>query len=214
MCQQLNNPNPQAQTLRALLVDLRQWLELGVPPPPSAIPRIADGTLVPSSQTGFPNIPGVTYSGLVDSAPVLNFGLHFIGFDERGIISIEPPQVLGQYTVKVPRTDADGNDLAGVRPVATRAPIATGTGWNLQRAPYAEGELCGLNGSWIPFKTTQAERLASGDPRLSLQERYGTHEGYVAAVRRAAAQLVAQRFLLPDDARALIQEAQASSILR
>jgi hypothetical protein len=65
----------------------------------------------------------------------------------------------------------------------------------------------------IPFAKTEAERLASGDPRLSLEERYGTHEGYVAAVEAAAANAVAQGFLLPDDAQSLIERAQASNVL-
>jgi hypothetical protein len=52
---------------------------------------------------------------------------------------------------------------------------------NLRRAGFAEGELPGLTGAFIPFARTRAERLARGDPRLSPEERYGTQDAYVAA---------------------------------
>jgi len=92
--------------------------------------------------------------------------------------------------------------------------VATHTGWNLRRQGFAEGELCGLTGSYIPFAETPAQRMARGDPRLSLVERYGDHEGYVEAVRDATEELVNQRFLLPEDAKRLIAEAAASNVLR
>lgn len=66
----------------------------------------------------------------------------------------------------------------------------------------------------IPFARTRAERQASGDPRLSLEERYGSHEGYVAAVRKAADRALAAGFLLRDDADRLVREAEASRVLR
>jgi len=216
ICQQLSNPAPQAETLRALLLDLREWLEEGKRPPASQVPRIADGTLAASDQksTGFPRIPGVTYSGLVNSAQALDFGPGFDSFDERGVISTEPPRVVGQYRVLVPQTDADGNDVAGIRSTTVRAPVATYTGWNLRRKGFADGELCGLAGSYLPLARTPAERIARGDPRPSLVERYADHEGYVEAVREAAEELVGQRFLLPADARRLVDEAAASNVLR
>ena len=78
------------------------------------------------------------------------------------------------------------------------------------RAP----NLCGLSGSFIPFATTEAERLAKGDQRESLQERYKNHEGYVDAVQKAAAELVRERFLLREDADRYISDAKASSVPR
>jgi len=116
--------------------------------------------------------------------------------------------------VLVPRVNSDGNEVAGLRSVGLEVPLGTVTGWNLRRAGFGEGELCGLTGSFVPFAQTRAERTASGDPRPSLEERYGDHAGYVAAVRAAAARLVAARLLLPDDADAVIDEADASSVLR
>ncbi len=45
-------------------------------------------------------------------------------------------------------------------------------------------------------------------------ERYSSHAGYVAAVRKATARAVAEGFLLPDDAAELISLAEASHVLR
>ena len=75
-----------------------------------------------------------------------------------------------------------------------------------------EDGFCGLQGSFIPFARTRAERLATGDPRPSIEERYPTPEAYVAAVRRAAEQLVAQRYLLADDATQLVTQAEREGI--
>jgi hypothetical protein len=90
----------------------------------------------------------------------------------------------------VPRVDADGNDLGGIRPSAVAAPLGTYTGWNLRRAGFGENELCGLNGSFIPSAKTKAEREGSHDPR-PFEERYTIHEGYVAAERRSSCKLAA-----------------------
>jgi hypothetical protein len=128
----------------------------------------------------------------------------------------QPPKVIpiDGYPPLVPKVDADGNDRAGVRPTALQAPLGTHTGWNLRGAGFGENELCSLSGSFIPFARTKAERLASNDPRLSLEERYGTHDGYVEAVRKAAESLKAERFLLEEDAARLVIEAQESPVLR
>jgi len=216
VCQQLNNPNPQAQALRALLLHLRAWVVDGVRPPPSRYANLHDRTLVPPDQTsvGWPNIPGVNYTGIVNPAQLVEYGSGFDADDESGILT-EPPVLPGPtYAILVPKVDPDGNEVDGIRSVAIQAPIATYTGWNLRRAGFSEGETCPLAGMFLPFATTKAQRLASGDPRLSLEERYGTHAGYVAAVQAAANRLVADGFLLPDDAATLVQQAQASSVLQ
>jgi hypothetical protein len=224
-CQQQTNPNPQTETLRALWVAFTDWVDRGIAPPASTVPKISKKTLVLPSEVNFPHIPANNYGGIsrpavkflgfANDLHVLNWGPLFNNRDESGIITIEPPQVTDRvYTIRVPQVDADGNDVAGVISTGVQAPIATYTGWNLGRAGRFEDELCSLQGSFIPFATTQAERIATGDPRLSLEERYGTHEGYVAAVKAATDRLVQQRFLLPEDAARLIADADASSVLK
>jgi hypothetical protein len=125
-----------------------------------------------------------------------------------------PPAVKRAIVTKVPRVDADGNEVGGVPVVLRDAPLGTYVGWNVVAAGFHEGKLCNYAGGMIPFATTKAEREANGDPRPSLEERYKTHDGYVQAVRTAAARAVAEGFLLPDDAEALIAQAGASDILR
>jgi hypothetical protein len=113
-----------------------------------------------------------------------------------------------------PKVDADGNETSGVPSVLLLAPLGTYTGWNPIARGFFKGDIQPLGGGYIPFAKTKAERMASGDPRLSLEERYGTHEKYVERVKAAAAQLIDQRFLLPDDAARLIKQADESSVLR
>jgi len=215
-CQQLSNPNPYQHGMRALLVALRAWVVSDVEPPASEIPTLHSRTLVDSAQrsTGWPNIPGVRYTGMVNELHLVDYGPLFDLDRETGIVD-EPMQVSARndYRILVPRLDDDGNEIAGLRSVGLQVPLGTYTGWNLRRAGFAENELCGLTGSFIPFAETRAERLAAGDPRPSLEERYGDHEGYVKQVRAAAARLVAARLLLPADANLLIAQAQLGGVL-
>ena len=115
--------------------------------------------------------------------------------------------------MKVPRTDADGNEKGGVPVVLLGAPLGTYLGWNVVAEGFHQGKLCNYAGGMIPFARSRAEREAAGDPRLSLEERYKNHDGYVAAVRTAAAKAVAAGFLLQADADRLIAEAAASNVL-
>ena len=208
ICQVPANPNPIFEERRALLVALEQWVLDGVEPPPSAYPTLATGTLVSPDPAAvhWPAIPGLPYTGRVDTLPLVDFGAAFDARTMSGIIA-EPLQVAsGEYAVLVPAVDPDGNEVAGIRTPSVAVPLGTYTGWNLRRAGYAEGDLCHLQGAFVPFAATRAERLASGDPRPSLEERYGTRAAYTAMVHFSTASLVAQRFLLPEDAARVIQQ--------
>jgi hypothetical protein len=164
---------------------------------------------------GWPNIPGVNYTGRINGLPLVDFGSAFHAKDMTGILADKPAVIPDRtYSVLVPKVDADGNEIAGIRPAAVEASIATYTGWNLQREGFAEGELCQNTGSYIPFRRTKAEREAAGDPRLSLEERYVDHAGYVEAVRQAVERLIGQRYLLPEDGKAIIERAEKSDVLK
>ncbi len=212
-CQQLSNPTHNGVLARALLVALDEWVRNGTPPPASRAPRIADGTLVASDQgsTRFPNIPGVTYNGLFNASGERDFGPRVRG--NSGVIDNLIPTVLSVHRVLVPRVDAFGNDVAGIRHPFVEAPGATLTGWNLRQPEFTDGDLCDLNGMMVPLFRTQAERLAAGDPRPSLEELYGDHVGYVARVAAAARNLLAQRLMLQEDVDRTIQEADDSDVL-
>lgn len=211
------NDNPHTQTLRALLIALERWVLKGVEPPNSTQPTITEGTLVKPDKksSGWPDIPGVPYTGLVNNRPLLDYGplfdMHFISGRLR-----EPPKLLPfkKYVVLVPKVDKDGNEIGGVRDVMIRVPLGTYTGWSVRKAGYGEGELASLNGMFVPFKKTKAERIAAGDPRLSLEERYKDHHGFVDAVTKACNDLVEEGFLLPEDARQIIADAEKNDVLR
>ncbi len=168
------------------------------------------------SAMGFPTIPGLpptAPTGLINPVLDYDFGTDFNYSDASGIQSIQPPGIKRVIKMLVPRVDADGNELGGVPVVLRDAPLGTYLGWNITAAGFHQGKICNYEGGMIPFARTQAERKATGDPRLSLEERYGNHAGYVTAVRKAAANAVAQGFLLQADADALIAAAAASNVL-
>jgi hypothetical protein len=182
------NPLNAGPPLRALLVALEAWISNGTLPPASRYPSRSDGTLVPPTPeaVGFPAIPGVDFTGLLTRPAVINF-------------DVMPPTKGAAYPVFVPKTDADGRDVAGLHLPTLEAPVATYTGWNLRKAGFAEGELCDNNGSMLPFAATREERLKRNDPRLSVAERYPEEGDRAAVVAKAAKQLVQDRLLLEED---------------
>ena len=211
------NPNPQAEQTRALTRALVDWVTKGTPPPPSRYPTLANGDLVPATRAalGLPEIPGLPFSDRLLN-PVLryDFGPGFHAADLSGVMTRVPPRVIGVLPTYVPRVNEDGNETSGVPSVQLQAPLGTYLGWNTFRAGVFAGHGCGFQGGWIPFAKTKAERIANRDPRLSIEERYGTRDGYVAVVRKAAEQAVNDRFLLPDDAARILRAAEASTVLQ
>jgi hypothetical protein len=210
------NPNPEAETMKALTVVLVDWVTKGVEPPASRYPRLDKGELAaPNAKAiGWPAIPGAPVpDGLINAVLDHDFGPGFIYQDLSGVISKEPPAIKQTIPTLVPKVDADGSDLGGVPSVLRQAPLATYLGWNPTATGFDKGEQCGLQAGYIPFATTRAERMSSGDPRLSLEERYRDHAGYVAAVKAAAEKSVAERFLLQEDADRLVAQAAASNVL-
>jgi Alpha/beta hydrolase domain len=214
ICQQPGNPMVPNAALRALLVALHEWVSEDKTPPASRVPRRADGTLVaslPQETVGFPSIPGITYNGLMTTGDLFDFG----PFLSDGILTTLPPLPLGTpYPAMVPRTDPDGNDVAGIRLPAVAVPLATYTGWSLRAAAFAGDDLCDAFGQKLGFRQTKAERLAAGDIRLSLEERYPNHGAYVSAVAQAANNLHQQRLLLGEDVEQIVQAAAESAVRR
>jgi Alpha/beta hydrolase domain len=208
LCQQFGNPLNSAPIQRALFIALDQWADQGVKPPPSQVPKLSDGTLVPpmpQSGQGFPSIPGVTYTGLKSTRYLLNWGSRF----GQGIKDNNPPTTavplednpaIGAiYPSYVPKTDSDGNDIAGIRLPDVTVPLATYAGWALRSGVWAN-DGCEGSGMSIPFAQTQAARVAAGDPRPSIEERYGNFSFYYYKLLFAINDMVGRRFMLPEDA--------------
>ncbi len=192
-CTYPTNPLNAGPPLRALLVALDAWITNGTKPPDSRYPSRADGTLAEpkGDAVGFPRIPGVSYPVRIAQPVLLNA-------DEM------PPTKGAAYPVFVPKTDSDGRAIAGVHLPTLDAPEATHTGWNLRKAGFSEGELCDNNGMMIPFAATREERDRTGDPRLSMAERYPNPGDRTAAIAKAAQKLVEDRLLLPEDVKLFV----------
>ena len=227
ICQQIGNTTDPNPALRALFIALDRWVTRDVKPPKSRVPERRTGVfstpvgngvgVVQQAALGWPNIPGVAYSGVITVRHLFNFGPRF----DDGIMDINPPDFSGPvYPSFVSKVDRDGNEIAGIRLPPVAAPIATTTGWALRAAAFGGGPAggnmdgCESSGQWIPFKVTKADRVAAGDPRGSLEERYGNHAGYVKAVAKAARELQHRRLLLEEDVQRYIEQAEASSLLR
>lgn len=223
------NPVPHTETVNALRAHFRNWVMRGAEPPPSRWPTLAPrageprGSLALATKEGigFPTLPQLrpTVPEPDFIMPVLDYdwGPAFNPADGSGVASNAPPPIRRVLPMLAPRVDADGNELGGVPVVLLEAPLGTYLGWNITTGgarPFHQGQICNYVGGMVPFARTAQERSANGDPRLSLQERYGSHEGYVVAVRKAADKAQAQGFLLAEDAVRLIKAAEASAVLR
>jgi len=193
-CINPRNPHSATPALRALFVALEQWVTKDIEPPPTRVPRIADGTAVAAETIRMPAMPGFAVPpGANEIVPPVDW--------------VDPPaRIDNVYGARVCAVDADGNEIAGIRLPPIAVPLGTYTGWNLYRAQPAE--LADRDGSFIPFAHTRTERKDAGDPRPSLEERYGNRDAYVAKVKAATEALLAERLLLPADAAAYVAAAK------
>ena len=210
------NPNPESDTNNALLSDFIEFLMNDTPMPPSVYPTLREHQLVPATQRdeGFPNIPGFPFGG-TGQWPALeyNFGPNIDYMNQTGFATIQPPLVERVLPTYAPTVNSDGNETAGIPSVLLQAPLGTYVGWNTIATGALEGQDTALTGAFFPFEETLAERVTAKDPRPSLEERYGTHAGYVCVVTRAADKNVSERFLLRSAATTMISEAEASNVL-
>jgi hypothetical protein len=221
-CALPSNPAPVAPMRAALISRLVAWVTKNTPMPESKYPTIADGTLVRNTNAamGFPAIPGKPMPEGVQY-PLVDYDLgpQFRYTDQSGVVT-KVPVVKGVLPQLVVRVDADGNEVGGVKSPLLSAPLGTYTGWNVTASGLYAGQLCGPPfgaspiGGFVPFAKTKAERTASGDPRLSLEERYADHAGYVRAVKAAADALVRDGYLLAEDAATMVTQAERSDVLK
>ena len=203
--QQMNNPLDYRWVMRSLLLSMNRWVSGGSTPPPSALPRIDQGTLVTPDKLKFPGVPAVTVPTTPHKAYRADYGPDFIS---KGIVTNEPPAITSAYPILVPQVDTDGNEIAGIRVPELAVPVATYTGWNLfnERSGPA-GVVSSMQGSFIPLARTRVERDRTRDPRPSVEERYQGREQYLAKIAEAANDLVAKGFLLEHDVPRIIEQA-------
>ncbi len=200
------NPVDFLVNLRALAVDLVEWVADGVEPPPSAYPTLADGTLVPYREVQYPFIPGLIISRVIHNAYRADYGDRW----DEGIVDKQPPDLNGRYPSLVSNVDELGNEVAGIRPVEIRVPVATYLPWNL-REGFAGGtdEMTDFVGTLIPLAATENVRMIQADPRPSLESLYGSRNAYLERVQAAANEMVAERLLLEEDVPRVVARATA-----
>ena len=161
----------------------------------------AHGTLVPAEGAVPTNIPGLPYKAIHTPN----------AFSDQSAL---PAKEIGRYPVFVPRADADGMAIAGVRMLALAAPRATYTGWNPRAAGFGPTAFYPLQGAVIPFAPSEAARKDANDPRPSISARYADDAAYVAVVEREAARAVAERLLLEEDAVRSVKAARQGALAK
>ena len=186
-CTNPRNWHDPMPAIRALLVALDEWVANGREPPPSRLPHIADGSLVPADSVAWPKLAALVPPHAPNDVVPLGDWTNL------------QPATRG-WRALVPQVDADGNETAGIRLPDIAVPLGTFTGWNLYRSPLPDGELADRDGTYLTFAATSAEREQAADPRPSLAERYPTREAYAARIRQVVADLQRDRLLLEDDA--------------
>jgi hypothetical protein len=194
-----NPSSPVAYTwsLRALLTAMDDWVKNGKEPPQSQYPKVAQDNLVAPGAIQFPKIPGVAFPAIAHRAYDLD-------------ATAQPPKVLATLPLLLPQVDRDGIDLGGIRMPEVAVPLATYTGWNLRAASIGSpGELYSMQGSFLPFPRTRAEREAKHDPRVSIEERYPDKQSYMDQVTAAAKQLAASGYLLEHDIPKVVERSSA-----
>ncbi len=203
---QLSNFNDYSWFMRSLLLAMNRWTTDATPPPPSVYPRIDEGGLGPPSALDFPELPGVGQPATPHLAYRVSYGPEFA---TNGIVSLSPPEVGPAYPILVPGVDADGNELGGLKMPEVAVPLATYTGWNLFRPEAGPPDvLSSMQGSYIPFPRTVAERRATGDPRASIEERYRGLDDYLGQVSAAGLKLIEDGYLLAGDLAPILTQAR------
>jgi Alpha/beta hydrolase domain len=199
--QQDESPLPIRFFWRAMIASMDAWVRSDTAPPRSSYPRIDNGTLVPLRDYGFPPIRDVNRPDEASDAERLDFGPRW----QQGILSLQPPKVGKSFPVLVPQVDDDGNERDGVRLPEMVVPLGTYTGWNLRDPSIgAPEQRVSFEASYIPFARTRKERREAGDPRKSIEERYGSREDYLDRFSHALDDLIEQRWILPEDRDALM----------
>jgi hypothetical protein len=198
----LTSPVDIRPVLRALLLSLDEWIDEGNRPPNSSHGKISDNTLVGMGEiaSNFPSpLPGFTFTANYNAIRQTDY-----------VLSDNPvnPYRLGKaYKLLFSAVDETGNEIPGIQLPRVANPIGTYTGWNPRAAGHAENDLAESYGSWVPLSVSRETRLQTGDPRLSLEERYASHDEWVSRVRLSADNLVKQGYLLPRDRDTIVEQA-------
>ncbi len=192
-CRFPSNPVSAGPVMRALLAAMTDWVTQDRQPPDSRFPSLEDGSLTQLAALKLPAFAGGSY------LPVLN---ELRVRDHSRI----PPGEGAAYPVFVPQLNAYGVEAGGIEQPQIAAPLGAYWGWNIRKAGFAEGGLCGLTGSFIAAPMTLEEAKAGALPAVA--EVYGDETSYAALVEKLAADLSAERLLLAADVPLVIDRAK------
>jgi len=200
------NPLAFKVNYRALLVRLSEWVSDDTQPPKSKYPQKENGKLVTLNKYDFPDIPSLTKPENIHVAYRANYGARWT----EGIVDIQPPLLGKPFISQVSKVDTFGNEIAGIQNVEVQVPIATYTPWSTRRDfKGSPKELVDFRGNFIPFPKSTKEKRQNNDPRPAIEELYDSKSGYLKKVKKAAAQLAEQGFLLEEDTSYVINRAKA-----
>ena len=195
--------------LRAALVNLDRWVSDGVAPPANQHPRLANSTAV--SQADYLGaLPSIPQRDIPDKSRLWRIREIDVGPNSGSGIAAYPVKEGRDYPCLVSAADADGNELAGVRLPDVSVPVGTHTGWNLRNPDIGASEqLMSMQGSTHWFATTEAQRVAAGDSRPSIAERYADRDEYGRQAREAALELARSGYLLDEDVDLVVESCLA-----
>jgi hypothetical protein len=186
-----SNPLDYSWAERSLMEALDSWVREGKEPPESRHPRFADGTMVHHHQLEFPAVPGVQWPTHVPG------GYRW---------DVETP--LSPMPFLLSQVDADGNETGGIRLPEQQVPLGTLTGWLFRSERIGAPHTLMVNaGGYLPFAVTRADRVRTGDPRLSIEERYSGRADYLTKVEEVARRLARERYVLERDVPAILEAA-------
>ena len=179
----------------------------GTEPPLSRYPRIDDNSLVAMADWRF-DVAGVDRPEAPNGKPRFDYGPDFTKGRHRQSATCR----IGWSLYGASATGRQGWQ----RDRRSAPPGYYGAGGHGDRVGFASeergrsGRACYLDGSYIPFAKTKAERIAKGDNRLSLEERYRDKSDYVAQITRAAEALEKAGYILAEDRQRIIDRAEAA----
>jgi hypothetical protein len=208
-CQQMTNPLYNGPIFRALLVAMDVWVSDGTEPPDSVIPRRSAGTLVPPEEITYPDIPALQYEGWPELPDFVYTPETMYRYGPLDFSIVPYKRLPGpEYVAQVAQVDGDGNEIAGIRLPGLAVPLGTHLGWSVMKQGAGFPDSCGQNGTFIPFAKTRTAREDAGDPRPSLEERYGNEQNFATQIESVAIRLMEQGFLLQEDRLRIVKRAR------
>ena len=166
---------------RAAFLNLAAWVVQGTTPPPSAVPTLAEGTLVTRGSVLAKFAHGHAFA-ILDAEQLGGLAVLDLGEEAASGVLRFPAEEGAPYARLVADVDATLNERPGIRLPDVAVPIGCHTGWNPRHPDHGAPELPAV---FVGFSHFHDEL----PPEREYEQR----------VRSCAKALVGQRVLLPED---------------